>query len=51
MDTPEQFALFRLVSGDSIRYFLGVEDILYGAEVNDRDYNDYVALVHDAARS
>lgn len=43
MDTPEQFALFRLVSGDSTRYFLGVEDILYGAEVNDRDYNDYVA--------
>ena len=39
---PGQFALFRLVGPDSIRYFLGVEDILIAEVLNDHDYNDYV---------
>ena len=42
-DNPGQFALFRLVGGESITYFLGVEDIDINALLNDRDYNDYGA--------
>lgn len=40
-DNPGQFALFRLVGTDSIRYFLGIEDIIITATLNDKDYNDY----------
>jgi hypothetical protein len=42
-DDPYQFALFRLVSGNSTTYFLGIEDMLYDDPLNDHDYNDYVA--------
>jgi hypothetical protein len=42
-DNPEQYALFRVVGQESIRYFIGVEDILLSEPLNDRDYNDYVA--------
>lgn len=41
-DDPGQFALFRLVTAETIYYFLGIEDIPVGFEQNDRDYNDYV---------
>jgi hypothetical protein len=41
LDNPGQFALFRLVGTDSIRYFLGIEDIIITAALNDKDYNDY----------
>jgi len=41
LDNPGQFALFRVVGADSIRYFLGIEDIILTALHNDRDYNDY----------
>lgn len=40
-DNPGQFALFRAVGADSIRYFLGIEDIIITAQYNDRDYNDF----------
>src|SRR5262245_25083563 len=41
VDNPGQFALFRVVGADSIRYFLGIEDIILTAQYNDLDYNDY----------
>ena len=41
-DNPGQFALFRLVTADTIYYFLGIEDIPLSFALNDRDYNDYV---------
>ncbi len=41
-DNPEQFALFRLVTAETIHYFLGIEDIPLSFELNDRDYNDYI---------
>jgi PEP-CTERM motif len=42
-DDPLQFALFRLTRGDSITYFLGIEDMPYDDPLTDHDYNDYVA--------
>lgn len=41
-DNPGQFALFRVVGPDSIRYYLGIEDIPIDFALNDRDYNDYI---------
>lgn len=41
-DNPGQFALFRLVTAETIYYFLGIEDIPLNFAQNDRDYNDYV---------
>jgi PEP-CTERM motif len=42
LDNGQQYALFRIVGTDSIKYFLGIEDILLSEALNDRDYNDYV---------
>jgi hypothetical protein len=41
-DNPEQFALFRLVTPETIHYFLGIEDIPLSFGPTDRDYNDHV---------
>jgi hypothetical protein len=41
-ENPGQFAIFRLVTAETIYYFLGIEDIPLSFEQNDRDYNDYV---------
>jgi len=41
-DNPGQFALFRLVTAETIYYFLGIEDIPLSFALNDRDYNDYI---------
>ena len=41
-DNPEQFALFRLVTAETIYYFLGIEDIPLSFELSDRDYNDHI---------
>jgi hypothetical protein len=41
-DNPEQFALFRLVTAETIHYFLGIEDIPLSSPVSDRDYNDHI---------
>jgi len=43
MDSPEQYALFRVVLPEVTHYFLGIEDILISSGLpNDRDYNDFV---------
>jgi hypothetical protein len=43
MDSPEQYALFRVVLPEVTHYFMGIEDILIKSGwANDRDYNDYV---------
>jgi hypothetical protein len=46
-DNPEQYALFRLVGGDTVRYFLGIEDILVSYTLNDHDHNDYIVSFTD----
>jgi hypothetical protein len=42
-DDPNQFALFRLVAGDTTTYYLGIEDMPYDDPLTDHDYNDYIA--------
>ena len=43
MESPEQYALFRVVLPEVTHYFMGIEDILIkSGGPNDRDYNDYV---------
>jgi hypothetical protein len=43
MDSPEQYALFRVVLPEVTHYFMGIEDILISSGLaNDRDYNDFV---------
>jgi len=52
MDSPEQYALFRVVLPEVTHYFLGIEDILIkSGGPNDRDYNDYVVKWDEPSRS
>lgn len=42
LNQPGQFALFRQVNDDMIRYFIGFEDINVRSRKSDRDYNDLI---------
>lgn len=50
-DSPEQYALFRLVGPEVTQYFLGIEDILVSYELNDHDHNDYVVTFSQPTQS
>jgi hypothetical protein len=41
-DSPEQFALFRIVGPELTLYFLAIEDRLWNDPLSDHDYNDFV---------
>ena len=41
-DNPGQYALFRFVTPDTTKYYLGIEDILVSYTLNDHDHNDFI---------